>query len=406
MKLKLDTLSDTYEEYKSAVKTLQEVKADLFMITGTLDTCWEGAGKEICLAKIRDYLNVFYENTLISMEAIKDILKKNIPKANTCLNRCDAFADVVNLNGPNFYTDDRKGGGTLSFDEDIMNSLMNQVLSIGGEETQEERRKWQQVMHEISLGYCSSLRYSSFRLNIESFLLEKALQDQEDSMMDFYHTLNTYVQEVKELDGDAATDFKGYTDKTQKKLTARVYEPVVVKDKINLERLYYLLHTPPSALSEAELNEIITAYETAVKNGDAKQVEEILKCCYEYDEQKGQNNYKLTETYYVVEGIMKAKLDLKAAQSGMNLMDPHNEYNEATIDFIEEIKRYSLFSGLGEYAPNIKGTGDLFDRNFDPSHRIILHVDLETYGASFWKSEKDYEEAKKKGKYKDKSLVS
>ncbi|RDU24140.1 hypothetical protein [Anaerosacchariphilus polymeriproducens] len=147
--------------------------------------------------------------------------------------------------------------------------------------------------------------------------------------------------------------------------------------------------TPPSSLSEAEINENIEAYKTAVKNGDAKQIEEILKCCYEFDKEKGQSNYKLTEAYYVVAGIMKARLDMNMEKAGYNLMDPYNKYNNKTIDLIDEISRYSLFSGLGMYAPNISGTKNPLDSNYDTTHRLILRVNLDNYQVSFYNSDND-----------------
>lgn len=394
MKLKLETLSDTYKEYKKAVTTLQEVKADLNTISGNLATCWKGASSDACILAINDYLKQYYENTIISMEAIRDILKQNLSEARTSLNRCDAFADVVNLDGPSMYTDKRKGAGTLKLDKSSATSLMNMLNSISCENTDAERKKWIQVKNEISSGYCTSLKYSTLNLDDKTAELEKAFQAQEDALTDFCQSLNTYVQEVTALDSGAATSFAAYTEPGQRELTSKIYEPAVVKDQVNLDRVYYLLHTPPSALGESELNEIVEAYETALKNGDAKTVEEILKCCYEYDEQKGGTNYKLTETYYVVKEILKAKIQVKMQQEGYNLMDPYNNYNDMTKDLIDEISGYALFGGLGTYAPNISGTKNLSDKNLDPTHRINLSIKVDAYGVysvNFGKGDKgDY----------------
>lgn len=394
MKLKLETLSDTCKEYKNAVATLKEVKTDLITISGNLETCWQGASSDACILAINDYLKLHYENTIISMDAIRNILKQGLSEARTSLNRCDAFGDVVNLDGPSMYTDKRKGAGTLKLSKSSATSLMNSLNSISGEDTDAERKKWIQVKNEISSGYSTSLKYSTLNLDAETAELEKAFQDQEDALTDFCQSLNQYVQDVIALDSGAATSFAAYTEPGQRELTSKIYEPAVVKDNVNLDRVYYLLHTPPSALSESELNEIVEAYETALKNGDTKTVEEILKCCYEYDEQKGGTNYKLTETYYVVKEILKTKVQLKMQQDGYNLMDPNNKYNKITDELIDEISRYALFSGLGTYAPNISGTKNLSDKNLDPTHRINLSIKVDAYGVysvNFGKGDKgDY----------------
>ncbi|RDU24142.1 hypothetical protein [Anaerosacchariphilus polymeriproducens] len=86
---------------------------------------------------------------------------------------------------------------------------------------------------------------------------------------------------------------------------------------------------------------------------------------------------------------MKARLDMNMEKAGHNLMDPYNKYNDKTIDLIDEISRYSLFSGLGLYAPNISGTKNPLDSNYDPTHRLIIRVNLDNYQVSFYNSDKD-----------------
>jgi len=282
-RIELEQLNDIILEYESQLEMLHQAQADMISISWQLVVSWEGASKEQ-FSMNSDEVGKRLMYFLLKMRQMKDILKKTAqPEVNRELNRCEGFADNLCMYGPPEPGEIHEPAGTLYLDDSYIAGIAQKSNGVGYEDTPREVSLWNNAMESIRGGWFrrGGLKFVSLNMSGRDQEFRRYSKEQEDFILQFNESFFRYQQNIDSLEDRLSAEFGTIMEIQTADITGRIYEPLVAADRsVNMDRLGYLMTLEPGALSDADYQDLISAYEVLSMDNQAKEITDFINRIY------------------------------------------------------------------------------------------------------------------------------
>lgn len=282
-RIELEQLNDMILEYESQLEMLDQQYLEMVKTSWRLRESWEGVSKEQFAVNSDDVCArlVFFTNR---MKKMKNILKKTAqPEVNRELNRCEGFADTLCMYGPSEPGESHEPVGTLYLDDSYIAGIAEKSAGIGYEYTPREQSFWNNAMDCIDGGWFGrgGLKFVSLNMSGRDQEFRRYSKEQGDFILQFNESFFHYQQNIDSLEDRLSAEFGTIMEIQTADITGRIYEPLITADRsVNLDRLGYLMTLEPGALSDADYQDLIRAYELVSVDKQAKEVKDFINRVY------------------------------------------------------------------------------------------------------------------------------
>lgn len=268
-KLDLDLLAETVEVYKEKETDLLAVKEQLTKITGSMTNpeVWEGEDADFFRESMTNYLNGEFQDMISMVRYIKEDLIYALEEGRTLKAFCDALPKTL-LGLCVFQYSEEGACGILSLNPDAVPVVLENAKAIEGyrEEALQDLKQLEEVL--------GSLENDSVYVGEEITAIRKICDELEN--ISFFRTqFEKYASDMEDFEAELIRRFSKYVD-AENDYTGKL-RCYVEGQKVNPDRLSYLLGMRKELMSEAEQAELAAMTDALYRNRNMELIESMTE---------------------------------------------------------------------------------------------------------------------------------